>query len=333
MPRIMTRSKPMPADRLKNAFGERLKQREPLAKHVNIRIGGPADFYLEAKSSDEIVAAVEAALADGLAYVVLGGGSNTLPSDDGFRGLVIQAANRGWRIEDERVYAEAGVPSAFLARKTAEAGLTGLEWAISLPGTIGGAVRGNAGCFGGEAKDVVVSVDILRVSEGKASRAVLTNEDCRFGYRDSVFKRIGDVVLDVELELSSAAKEECQARLDAVLSKRKLEQPSDSPSAGCMFKNFEFRDIAEIAKLQASLDVPEEFVRAKRIPAGWLIEQADLKGASIGGAQVSSKHGNFLQNRGDATASDVLQLISMIKMRIRDAYGVQLEEEVQLLGF
>lgn len=323
----------MPADSLKQVFGDRLKENEPLAKHVNIRIGGPADFYLVAQSSEEIVAAVTSALADGLSYTVLGGGSNTLPSDEGFRGLVIQAANRGWRIEDERVYAEAGVPSAFLARKAAEAGLTGLEWAISLPGTIGGAVRGNAGCFGGETKDAVVSVDVLRVEDGKAERAVYTNADCRFDYRDSVFKRLHDVVLDVELELAPAPKEECLARLDAVLSKRKLEQPSDTPSAGCMFKNYGYKDEKDIAKLKATLDVPEKFLKAKQIPAGWLIEQADLKGASIGGAQVSQKHGNFLQNLGGATASDVLQLISMIKMRVRDGFGIQLEEEVQLLGF
>ena len=323
----------MPADRIKRLFGDRLKEKEPLAKHVNIRIGGPADLYVEAKSSEELAAAVEACLADGLPFVVFGGGSNTLPSDDGFRGLVIQAANRGWSVEGTRVRAEAGVPSAFLARKTAEAGLTGLEWAISLPGTIGGAVRGNAGCFGGETKDAIASVDVLRVADGKLERVTYAPKECRFGYRDSAFKKTSDVVLGVEFELTPAPKEECQAKLDAVLSQRKLEQPSDSPSAGCMFKNFEYEDEADIAKLKGRLDVPEAFLKAKRIPAGWLIEQADLKGKTIGGARVSEKHGNFLVNLGNATASDVLQLISLIKMRIRDDYGVQLEEEVQLLGF
>jgi len=323
----------MPADRIKELFGDRLKEKEPLAKRVNIRIGGPADFYVEAKSSEEIAAMVEACLADGLPFVVFGGGSNTLPSDEGFRGLVIQAANRGWEIDGTRVYAEAGVPSAFLARKTAEAGLTGLEWAISLPGTIGGAVRGNAGCFGGETKDALASVDALRVTDGKLERVTYAPEDCRFGYRDSAFKKNADVVLNVELELTNAPKEECLAKLDAVLSQRKLEQPSDSPSAGCMFKNFEYQAEADIAKLKSRLDVPEPFLKAKRIPAGWLIEQADLKGKAIGGAMVSEKHGNFLVNLGNATASDVLQLISLVKMKIRDEYGVQLEEEVQLLGF
>ncbi|WKZ29192.1 MAG: UDP-N-acetylmuramate dehydrogenase [Patescibacteria group bacterium] len=315
------------------AFGERLKENEPLAKHVHIRIGGPADLYLEAKSSDEIVQAVEAAIAEGLPFAIFGGGSNTLPSDDGFRGLVIQAANRNWSIDGTRVIAEAGVPSGFLARKTAEAGLTGLEWAVSLPGTIGGAVRGNAGCFGGETKDAFVSAETLLVTDGRAFRAICTKNECGFGYRESRFKRSRDVILSAEFALAVAPKETCLARLEEVLSKRKADQPSDAPSAGCMFKNFDFKDEAVLAKLKERVEVPEAFLRAKRLPAGWLIEQADMKGKAIGAAKVSEKHGNFLLNLGGATASDVLQLISLIKMRIRNEFGIQLEEEVQLLGF
>lgn len=323
----------MPADRLKEMFGDRLKKDEPLAKHVNIRLGGPADFYVEAKSSDEIVRAVEAASADGTAFVILGGGSNTLPSDEGFRGLVIQAANRDWSIHGERVIAEAGVPTAFLARKTAEAGLTGLEWAISLPGTIGGAVRGNAGCFGGEIKDALVSVEALRVDDGKIGRVTRTQGECGFGYRDSAFKKDDEIILGAEFRLTPAPPEACLTKLESVLTQRKLQQPSENPSAGCMFKNLGYKEETEIAKLKERLEVPKAFLDAKRIPAGWLIDQADLKGKRIGGAQVSEKHGNFLVNLGNATASDVLQLISLIKMRIRDEYGLQMEEEVQLLGF
>jgi UDP-N-acetylmuramate dehydrogenase len=318
---------------LVSAFGDRLKKDEPLAKHVHIRIGGPADFYLEAKSSEEIVQAIEAAVLDQIPFVIFGGGSNTLPSDDGFRGLVIQAANRGWGVSGTIVTAEAGVPTGFLARKTAEAGLTGLEWAVSLPGTVGGAVRGNAGCFGGEIKDTLDSVTLLRVNDGRVELGDCKNEECGFGYRESRFKRSHDVVLSAKFVLSAAPKEICLEKLEEVLSKRKADQPNDAPSAGCMFKNFDFKNVSELAKLKERADVPEAYVRAKRLPAGWLIEQADLKGRTIGRAQVSGKHGNFLLNLGGATASDVLQLISLIKMRIRDDYGIQLEEEVQLLGF
>ena len=318
---------------LRQALGERLKEGEPLAKHVNIRIGGLADLYFEAKTSEEIARAIEAAFADGVPFVVIGGGSNSLPSDEGFRGLVIQAANRGWSVEGDRVRAEAGTLSGFLARKTAEAGLTGLEWAVSLPGTIGGAVRGNAGCFGGETKDAVASVEVLRLRDGKIERRTYAPEECAFGYRDSVFKRNSDVILAVEFRLARDAKEACLEKIDAVLSKRKAEQPNGNPSAGCMFKNFGFAHEGAIAKLKARLEVPAPFLAAKRIPAGWLIDQVDLKGKTIGGAQVSPKHGNFLVNLGDATASDVLQLISLVKMKVRDEYGIQLEEEVQMLGF
>jgi UDP-N-acetylmuramate dehydrogenase len=321
----------MRTDFLKSRFGDRLKEGEPLAKHVNFRIGGPADFYLEAKNSAELEGAVAAALQDGAPFVVIGGGSNTLPSDGGFRGLVIQAANRGWSIDGDRVYAEAGVPSAFLARKAADAGLTGLEWAVSLPGTIGGAVRGNAGCFGGETKDVLASVDALRIDDGNVSRVVYSPEECRFAYRESAFKHNHDVVLAVELELVPAPKEECLAKIDAVLAQRKLEQPTDNPSAGCLFKNFDYQDDSELKKLKTRVDVPAEFLARKRIPAGWLIDQADLKGASIGAARVSEKHANFLVNTGGATASDIVQLMSRIKTRIRDEFGIQLQEEVQLL--
>lgn len=318
---------------LLTAFGDRLKKDEPLAKHVHIRIGGPADFYIEANSSEEISLAVVSALSDQLPFAIFGGGSNTLPSDDGFRGLVIQAANRGWKIDDVRVTAEAGVPSGFLARKTAEAGLTGLEWAVSLPGTIGGAVRGNAGCFGGEIKDALVSVEILRVTDGHIERSTCVKEECGFGYRESRFKRSQDVILSATFALVHAPKDACLKNIDDVLSQRKADQPSNAPSAGCMFKNFDFNNESELATLRKRVDVPDAFLRAKRLPAGWLVEQADLKGTTIGGAKVSEKHGNFLQNIGTATASDVLQLIALIKTRVRDEYGIQLEEEVQLLGF
>lgn len=323
----------MRADRLHTLFGNRLVEAEPLAKHVNIRLGGPADLYLVAASSDEIVMAAGAALADGVPFVVLGGGSNTLPSDEGFRGLVIQAANRSWSMDGAHVTAEAGVLSAFLARKTAEAGLTGFEWAISLPGTVGGAVRGNAGCFGGETKDALVSVEALRVKGDAVERIVRVKDEIDFGYRHSAFKANGEIVLSATFAFAAAPAAECLARIDAVLAQRKAEQPNASPSAGCMFKNFEYADDADVAKLRAAVDVPAAFLAARRIPAGWLVEQADLKGASVGGARVSEKHGNFLVNAGDATASDVVQLVSRVKTRVRDAYGLQLQEEVQLLGF
>jgi UDP-N-acetylmuramate dehydrogenase len=306
-----------------------LKENEPLAPHVAYRIGGPARYWFEAKTSDELAAAVLAAEAERVPWVVLGAGSNVLVSDDGFKGLVILAANRDFRIEGNRVVACAGAVVSLLVRKTAEAGYCGFEWAASLPGTLGGAVRGNAGCYGGSMSDLVESVEVLRDGE----RLVLVKDDCLFSYRDSVFKRNRDVILSVTLWFMPSTREDCLARLDAFLSKRQVQQPHDFRSAGCWFKNFAFKDVVEVEKLARQVKIPDEFLKAKRIPAGWLVEQADFKGRKIGGAQVSPKHANFLVNAGGATASDILQLASMIKMRLRDDFGIQLEEEVQLVGF
>lgn len=308
-------------------------ENEPLSKHVNFRIGGPAKLYALAKSSDEIVEAVTKAQAEDMPFVVLGGGSNILPSDNGYDGMVIQAANRSWNIDGETVTAEAGVPSAFLARKTAEAGLAGFEWAISLPGTVGGAVRGNAGCFGGETKDVVKSVEILHVTDGGVERKTITNAEAQFGYRESVFKQNDDIVLSVTLKLKHEDAATVMERLEGILAKRKTDQPAGEATAGCMFKNFEYQDESEIEKLKSAVgDIPEAFLEMRRIPAGWLIDQLGLKGQKIGGASVSEKHGNFLLNDGTATASDVVQLISLIKMKVRNTYGIQLSEEVHYLS-
>jgi len=308
-------------------------ENEPLSKHVNFRIGGPAKLYVTAKSSDEFAEAIEKAMKEKMKFVVIGGGSNVLPADSGYDGMVIQAANRAWNVDGETVTAEAGVPSTCLARKTAEAGLAGFEWAISLPGTIGGAVRGNAGCFGGETKDVIQSLDILRVTETGAVRKTISGEEAQFGYRDSSFKHNDDIVLSATLKLRKADAAETVKRLEEILSKRKSDQPMGEATAGCMFKNFEYKDESEIEKLKSSVgEIPEAFLKAKRIPAGWLIDQHGLKGKKLGGAMVSEKHGNFLLNDGTATASDIVQLISLIKTNIRDDYGIQLEEEVQYLS-
>lgn len=317
---------------LQARFGTQFKEREPLAKHLNFRIGGPARYFVEAKTRQDIVDAVALAVAGGVAWFVIGGGSNTLASDVGFDGLAVKAANRALKIEGTRVMAEAGVISAAIARATAERGLRGFEWAISLPGTIGGAVRGNAGCFGGETKDAVESVRVLHDGKQETLRA----SEMEFRYRHSVFKtpeRSHDVILDVTLLLREGDSAEAMAQLEKNLAGRKASQPLGSSSAGCMFKNFEYIDAAEIAKLDAKYGVPEEYKIRKRIPAGWIIDQLGLKGMQVGDAMVSEIHGNFLVNKGNATADEIVQIIALVKSKVRDEVGIQLHEEVQYLGF
>lgn len=335
--------------KLREKLGDRVKEQEPLAKHVHFRIGGPATYFFEAKNSNEIEQAVDAAQEFGVPFFVLGGGSNVLVSDQGFDGLVIKAANREIKIEQSNVFVEAGAPLALVANKAAEAGLSGFEWAATMPGTVGGAVRGNAGCFGSEMKDVVKKVDVLVPQkpffnsrelengggEEKWMKKEFPKDDCMFAYRDSIFKHMdpAPIVLSAELQLQKEYSATCAARVQEFLETRASSQPLATATAGCMFKNFEFKDQNEIAKLVEHTQIPESFIAMKRIPAGWIIDQLGLKGQKIGNAQISEKHGNFFLNLGGATADEMVQLIALVKTRARNEYGVQLQEEVQYIGF
>lgn len=319
--------------RLQEELGDRLKEGEPLMKHVNFRLGGPATGYFEAKKPEEAVSAIRLAQQSGIPWVVLGGGSNVLVSDAGFDGLVVQAAYRAWEIDGTRVQADAGVLSVFLARATVQAGLTGFEWAIGLPGTIGGAVRGNGGCFGGEMKDTVETVDVYDATQDALK--TMTWTECKFAYRDSIFKHQSHppLILSVSMRLKMGDPVKGKTRLDAIMKQRKENQPQDASSAGCMFKNVTINNATDLWKLRQETDIPQEFLEAKRIPAGWVIDQAGLKGTKVGDAEVSEKHGNFCLNRGKATAEQVVQLVSLVKTKVRNSLGIQLEEEVQLIGF
>jgi len=314
----------------KGAFPSVLEN-ESMSAHTYLKIGGPARLFFVASTGDEVVRAVETAFDANIPWSVIGGGSNLLVSDDGFQGVVIQAAERVQKIEGKRVTASAGVFMGLLARATAEAGLTGFEWGIGVPGTIGGAVYGNAGCFGGEMRDIIVSVDVYDVTNRKW--VTYTKDECRFGYRDSRFKHEPHTILSATMELKAGDAAAAKAKVDEIMGKRKMSQPQGAFSAGCLFKNFEFTDPSEIEKLQREDEIPEEMLKSRRISAGWLIDKLGLKGTTVGKAQISPVHGNFLVNLGGARAQDVLALSSLVKMKVRDELGVMLEDEVQYLGF
>lgn len=306
-----------------------LKENEPLSKHTNFRIGGPARWFGEARTREEFDELVRFAAEKGVPWHVIGGGSNTLASDAGFPGVVIQMAMRKISIDGTTVVAEAGAMSAAVARQTADAGLQGMEWAISLPGTIGGAARGNAGCFGGEMKDVVRSVTVL--CDGEVVER--TSVDLHFGYRESAIKHSNDVILSVTMELKPGDREALLKKLDETLAKRKASQPLYAGSAGCMFKNYDATE-EDLQRLAKEYDVlPPEMMTSRRVSAGWLIDKLGLKGTKIGNAQISPEHGNFIVNLGGATASDVVQVVALVKTRARNQVGIQLQEEVQYLGF
>lgn len=317
---------------LRETFDARLKENEFMSKHTNFRIGGAARWYVDVKSEEELLFALNLATKEDVPWFILGGGSNTLVSDEGFDGLVMQMAMRAITIEGNRVTAEAGVLSAALARKTAEAGLAGFSWAISLPGTIGGAIRGNAGCFGGEAKDCLISVHVLSFADESWKTKEIPVEMCGFGYRESVFKHSGDIILSATYAFPSGDREELLASQQNHLASRKATQPLYAGSAGCVFKN---SDVAEdvLQRLRQEVDIPLEMNASRKLSSGWLIDQLDLKGTRIGDAEISQEHGNFIVNRGAATASDVVQLIALAKTRARNHFGIVLQEEVRYLGF
>ncbi len=282
---------------------------EPLAPYTSARIGGPADWLMVVETAEELISAVGAAQDQGLAWRVLGGGSNVLVADAGVRGLVI--LNRARRVDFRgggRVYAEAGANLSSLARSCIARGLAGLEWAVSVPGTVGGAVVGNAGAHGGDIASVLGSATILGLDGSVAEWPIGRFE---YGYRDSVLRRsvehVNLVVLAATFLLTSGDRAELAGRANEFVARRKATQPPGA-SMGSMFKN-----------------PPDDY-------AGRLIEAVGLKGARVGGAQISSVHANFFVNTGSATAADVKALIELARERVLQCFGVELVLEIELVG-
>jgi UDP-N-acetylmuramate dehydrogenase len=290
---------------LREAFGEGLKLDEPLARHTSARIGGPADAFITARSVDVLARAGRLAWAYGIPLFVLGGGSNVLVSDAGFRGLVVHNRARGVAFEGETVIAESGVRTITLARRCIGRGLAGMEWAIGVPGTIGGAVFGNAGAHGGDMDSVVQWVAIAT----PGGVETLSNDDLAFTYRSSALKRQPRPAIVLRAALGLAAEDEAaiSARADAYNEHRKRTQPPGA-TIGSMFKN-----------------PPGDY-------AGRLIEAAGLKGMQVGGAAISEKHANFFLNTGEAMAADVKGLIDAARAAVEAQSGVRLELEIELIG-
>ena len=298
--------------RIENKFcnclgSDNVKQQEPMSRHTTFRIGGPADFYLCPHSTKEVQEIVEICKEEKLPYFVLGNGSNLLVSDKGYRGVVIQL----WKnfsditVKDCCIQAKAGALLSKVAAEALEAGLTGMEFASGIPGTIGGAAFMNAGAYGGEMKDIIKSVKVL---DTQGEVRILPKEELKMGYRTSIVKEKGYTVLSVELELAKGNQEEIRNTMEDLKERRTSKQPLEMPSAGSTFKR------------------PEGYF------AGKLIMDSGLRGFSVGGAQVSEKHCGFVVNKGGATAMDVLPLIREVQRKVKEQFGVDLETEVRFLG-
>jgi len=303
----------------------------PLAPYTTFRIGGPAKFFVEVKNEDELIEALGYAKENSLQFFILGGGSNVLISDDGFDGLVIKIKNTKCQIQGMKIKAGSGISIVKLIKESTNNNLAGLEWAGGLPGSLGGAIRGNAGTFGLSMKDIVESVNVYNLEKQKVEK--FNNAKCEFEYRDSVFKRDKNlIILSAILKFQKGKKEELQKKVRESIIWRKSVFP-ETLSPGSFFKHtapteHNLKKIKELSRF-AELKLHEK----NTIPTGFVIEECGLKGKKIGGAMVSEKHANFIVNTGGATAEDVIMLSSFIKQQVRDKFGIELREEVQYVGF
>lgn len=286
--------------------GVRLRRAEPLAGHTTMRVGGPADLLATARDVATLTVLVRGARAAGMPLLVLGRGSDVVVSDAGFRGLVVLSRAEGWRIDGNRLIAEAGLPLASAATHTQRAGLSGLEFGLAVPGTVGGAVWANAGAHGSDMAAVLESVTILRADGTEAIEPVAA---LGLAYRDSRFKRsAGELVLTATFRLAAADPTVIKAGLDEIRRWRREHQPLGRPSAGSVFRN-----------------PPGD-------SAGRLIDACGLRGARLGGAAISEKHANFIVNEGGATAAQVRSIAERAREAVAERFGVDLEYEIQFVG-
>src|SRR5512134_1647323 len=297
-----------PIDALYAKLGDKVKENVSLAPYTSARIGGPADVLITAESADELARIIKLMHKLEMDYLMLGGGSNVLVSDRGVRGVVVLNRAKGVRFhsgDQPSVTAESGVIFSNLANRCAAKGLAGLEWAATIPGTIGGAVYGNAGAFGGDMAGNLIWTELLTEN----GREKFTPEQMVYGYRTSILKRseLDAIVLAAELRLQNSTKEEVTVKLEQFGAHRKATQPPGA-SMGSMFKN------------------------PNGDYAGKLIEAAGLKGTRIGNAEVSSVPGNFFINHGATRAEDVRALIELVMKKVKETQGVELELEIELVG-
>jgi len=279
-----------------------------LAKYTSFKIGGPAKHFCIVKNKEDLIKAVKKAKELELPFFILGGGSNVLALDKGYNGLIIKIHNSKLFVNNSRINVEAGTKLEDLVKLSARKSLTGLEWAAGIPGTIGGAVYGNAQAFDVKISDIVKSVEVLDVKTLKTKN--LLKEQCQFLSKTSIFKKNKNlIILSVLLKIKKGNKERIQKGIKKHLDFRNQRHPLEFPSAGSIFVN-----------------------KGGTAPSSYLIEEAGLKGTKIGGVKVSEKHAGFIINTGKAKAKDVLDLIKIIKQKVKSKSGIILEEEIQIIN-
>ena len=310
-------------DRLRKVLGDGLQVKEPLRLHTTFQIGGPADFFYAARTPDQVVQALRAAREIGVPAFLLGGGSNLLVSDQGFRGLVVHNACESIEFDGTVAHVGCGADFLELIYRCRDRALAGLEFAAGIPGSVGGAIYGNAGCYGLDIGSLIiecthVTLDGARVETCPASWY-------QFAYRDSRLKREPRALLTCVLQLKPGDRAESQKIIDEKLEIRRVKHPQwrVEPTAGSYFKNLPPDWKMPGGKLSPG---------THRVAAGQLLDEVGCRGLRVGDALVFHKHANIIVNAGHATARDVLELAATMKARVKERFGVTLEEEVMFLG-
>ena len=292
---------------LRNEDVGKVVEHEPLSKHTTIKVGGPADIYVEPKGIDQLMKVMDIIAEEKADWFIIGRGSNLLVRDGGVSGVVINLAKGidHLDIDGELIRAGGGYPLVKLATVISKKGLSGLEFAGGIPGSVGGAVFMNAGAHGSDMSRIVTRARVL-FPDGTLTW--LSNVEMHFSYRSSVLQKKRGIVIEVEMKMSKGDKEQIIALMKKYKEYRRQTQPWSDPCCGSVFRN----------------PLPDH--------AGALIEKAGLKGKQIGGAQISKMHGNFIVNKGGATAKDILDLIALVKSEMKRLYGIDLKTEVEIIG-
>lgn len=297
-----------------------------LSHYTRFGIGGPADLLIETAEENSFVRGLKLVRDSGLPFVVIGGGTNLIVSDAGFRGLVLRYTGRAIRSEETRVYAQSGAELQSLVDYTVECGLAGIHTMTGIPGSVGAAVYGNAGAYGHSISETASRV---RFYDGESVRE-FSNAECEFHYRESIFKRRKCwVIFSVELELTPADAAELRRSADQIVAIRNAKYPPTMKCAGSIFKNLILSELPECVRTQ----VPSRVVREGKVPSAYFLEEVGAKGYSKGDIRVADYHANLIYNAGSGAASQLVEVIHELKQRVRDRFGFDLEEEVQYVGF
>lgn len=299
-----------------------------LSDYSTFKIGGSAKEFAVVENENELVETLNYAKENNLKFFILGGGSNVLFDDKGFSGIIIKIQNTTYEIQDTNIECGAGLLLSQMVNITKDNSLSGMEWANGIPGTVGGAVRGNCGAFGGEMAEAIEAVKVYDASEQKIVNYKL--EDCNFSYRSSIFKQNSNlIIVSVKIKLKKMDKKEIEEQMKEILNKRLEKQPKGF-SSGSFFKNpvIENQNLKKRFKKETGSKIIDN-----KIPAGWLIDEAGFKGKKVGNVMVSDKNANFILNLGGGKAEEIIMLASIIKSKVRNQFGVQLEEEVKYVNY